>query len=369
MLTTSDSTVTRPCGLLAVSGVLALSGLLTACSPENANTVSPVHVPKAADGRENTQRMNMYVVYCNGTVDHLDLAKQTKVTSFQLSDRSGSPPAVAKVPAAGVRPDNCLARPASLTEALPQDEGNAFIVASAQLQREDTNGRMPYSLLNFSVPAWTLQGRQDLGSFDVLNGTLPRIARGSDGRLRPQPADIDPASELRAELSQYEGGTTLTFATPVATSANTVLIGYTTSQDAHGAAYALMHRTQRSIVRIEGIPGSDPEPALTLAPGGQFVLHSVRALSSKQDSLQLAATGELRLYGADGKLVSQQTDERVAGGWYPIALTPQGAAVYTDRHGNYRFVSLGRMFGVEPVQDPSTDDLDGTRPGVIYAGG
>lgn len=367
MLTTSDSIPTRPRGLLAASGVLALSLLLAACSPENANTASQVRAPTAASGRENSQ--HLYVVYCNGTVDHLDLAKQAKVASFQLSDRSGSPPAVAKLPAAGVRPDSCLARPASLTDALPQDEGMAFIVASAQLQRDDTSGRMPHSLLKFSVPAWTLQSRQDLGSFDVLNGTPPRITRGSDGRLKPQPAEIDPTSELRAELSHYAGGATVTFATPLATSANTALIGYTASQNAHGAAYALMHRTQRSIVRIEGVPGSDPEPALTLAPGGQFVLHSVRAFSSKQGSRQLAATGELRLYGADGKLVSQQTDERVAGEWYPIALTPQGVAVYTDRRGTYRFVTLGRMFGVEPVQDPNTDDLDGARPGVIYAGG
>lgn len=311
----------------------------------------------------------MYVVYCNGTVDHLDLAKQTKVASFQLSDRSGSPPAVAKLPVADVRPDSCLARPAPLTNAQPQDEGMVFIVASAQLQRDNTSGRKPYSLLNFSVPAWTLQGRQDLGNFDVLNGEPPRITRGADGRLRPQPAEIDPAAELRAELSQYADGTTLTFATPLAASANTVLIGYTVSQDAHGAAYAVMHRAQRSIVRIDGVPDNDPEPALTLAPGGQFVLHSVRAFSSKQGSRQLAATGELRLYGADGKLVSQQTDERVAGDWYPIALTPRGVAVYTDRRGNYRFVPLGHMFGVEPVQDPNTDDLDGTRPGVIYARG
>lgn len=367
MLTTSDSTATRPRGLLTVSGVLALCWLLAACSPETTTTASPTGAPATNSGTKNAQ--HLYVVYCNGTVDHLDLAKQTKVASFQLSDRSGSPPAVAKLPAAGARPDSCLARPVSLTEALPQDEGMAFIVASAQLQRDDTSGRMPYSLLNFSVPAWTLQGRQDLGSFDVLNGTPPRIARGSDGRLKPQPADIDTAPELHAELSQYEGGTKLTFATPLATSANTVLIGYTASQDAKGAAYALLHRTQRSFVPIEGVPGGDPEPALSLAPGGQFVLHSVRAFNAKQGIRQLVATGELRLYGADGKLVSQQTDERVAGDWYPIALTPQGVAVYTDRQGNYRFVSLGRMFGTEPVQDPSTDDLDGTRPGVIYAGG
>lgn len=311
----------------------------------------------------------MYVVYCNGTVDHLDLGKQTKVASFQLSDHSGSPPSVAKLPDAGVRPDSCLARPVTLTDTNQQGSGTVFIVASEQLQRDDANGRKPYSLLNFSVPAWTLQARQDLGSFDVLNGTPPQIARGTDGRLEPQPAAIDPAAELHAELSQYAGGASLTFATPLASSANMMLIGYAASQDPASAAYALLHRTQHSIVRIEGVPGSDPEPALTLAPGGQFVLHSVRAFSSKQGSQQLAATGELRLYGADGKLVGKQTDERVAGDWHPIALTPQGLAVYTDRRSNYRFVSLGHRFGVEPVQDPNTDDLDGTHPGIIYTGG
>lgn len=311
----------------------------------------------------------MYVVYCNGSVDHLDLAKQTKVSGFQLADRSGLPPAVAKLPGAGVRPDSCLARPVTLADPNHQGSGTAFIVASAQWLRDDTSGRKPYSLLNFSVPAWTLQGQRDLGTFDVLNGTPPRITQGADGQLKPQPAEIDPAVELRAELQQYPDAATWTFATPLAASANTVLIAYTASQDAHGVAYALLHRMQRSAVRIEGVPGNDPEPALTLAPGGQHVLYSVRAFSSHQGRQQLTATGELRLYGADGKLISQQTDERVAGDWHPIALTPQGLAVYTDRRSNYRFVSLGHKFGVEPVQDSNSDDLDGTRPGVIYAGG
>ncbi|GKS95250.1 hypothetical protein [Acidovorax sp. SUPP2825] len=35
--------------------------------------------------------------------------------------------------------------------------------------------------------------------------------------------------------------------------------------------------------------------------------------------------------------------------------------------GGYRFVALGRTFGTEPVQDGETDDLDGTRPGLVYS--
>ncbi len=107
----------------------------------------------------------------------------------------------------------------------------------------------------------------------------------------------------------------------------------------------------------------------SLAPGGTFVLHSVRAMKATQSGPQLAATGEMRLYGADGKLVRQLIDDRVAGDWQPIALTPHGLAVYTDKRGNYRFVSLGMALGAEPVIDSNADDLDGTRPGVIYAGG
>lgn len=361
---THDQIATRSSSLLTITLAVALSSFIAACSPQNANNSTPAVSAVAYGGKEKKQ--HLYVVYCNGTVDHLDLGKQTKVSSFQLSDKSGNPPLVAKLPTPGMRPDSCLARPFTSKDANPQEAGKAFIIASAQLQRNEVNGHKSYSLLNFSIPAWTLQSQKDLGSFDVLNGTSPSLTRGADGQLKLK--NEDPAAELRAELNQYAGDSALTLVTPLAVSANTVLIGYAPSQDAHSAAYALVNRAKRSIVRIEGVPADDPEPALTLAPGGQFVLHSVRAFSPKKNSRQISATGELRLYGADGKLISRRTDERVAGAWYPITMTPKGVAIYTDRHGNYQFVTLGYTFGAEPVLDLSADDMDGTHPGVVYAG-
>lgn len=79
-------------------------------------------------------------------------------------------------------------------------------------------------------------------------------------------------------------------------------------------------------------------------------------------------TGELRVYRtADGQQVASVADARIGGAWHGIAITPSGWAVYTDRRGAYRFVALGRAFGTEPVQDEETDDLDGTRPGLVYS--
>jgi hypothetical protein len=357
--------------------VLALGSLLAGCSrdPTQAAAPSLTHTsqatpaapgPASAAGPGGTP--HLYAVYCNGTVDHLDLQLQAKVASFQLSARSGTPPAIAALPAPGVRPDSCLARPAVPVGKEEQSAGVARIVATDQLTRNDADGRKPYRLLTFAVPAWALQATRDLGSFDVLNGTPPRVTLGKGRAPEVLSADSDDIAAILSEARQFAGGTSLNFMNAMAWSASAVLAEYA-DPSKPGRAVALIDRARRSVVRIEGVPGSDPEPALSLAPGGTFVLHSVRAMKATQNGAQLAATGELRLYGADGKLVCQMTDDSVAGDWHPVALTPQGLAVYTDKRGNYRFVSLGVVFGAEPVIDPNTDDLDGTRPGVIYAGG
>lgn len=323
-------------------------------------------VPSSAAAQGSKQ--HLYAVYCNGTVDHLDLQLKAKVASFQLSTRSGTPAAIAALPAPDVRPDSCLARPVALVDKQAQSAAVAQIVASDRFTRNDVDGRKPYSLLTFAVPAWTLKAKRDLGTFDVLNGTPPRFTHGKDQVLEVLSTGSEDTAAMLSEARQFAGNTSLTFTNAIAWSASTVLVEYADPSKT-GAAVALIDRAQRSIVRIDGVPGNDPEPALSLAPGGAFVLHSVRAMKTTPGGPQLAATGELRLYGANGKLVHKFTDERVAGDWHPITLTPQGLAIYTDRRGNYRFVSLGQVFGSQPVLDPNTDDLDGTRPGVIYAGG
>jgi hypothetical protein len=324
--------------------------------------------PDPASAAGHGSALHLYAVYCNGTVDHLDLQLQAKVGSFQLSARSGTPPAIAALPDPGVRPDSCLARPAVPAVKQEQSAGVAHIVASDRFTRNDADGRKPYSLLTFAVPAWTLQAKRDLGNFDVLNGTPTRITHSKDRAPEVLSAGSDDTAAILSEAQQFGGGASLKFMNALASSASAVLVEYADPSKT-GSEVALIDRARRSIVRIDGVPGNDPEPARSLAHGGTFVLHSVRAMKATQRGPQLAATGELRLYGVDGKLVRRLTDDRVAGDWHPIALTPQGLAVYTDRRGNYRFVSLGMTFGADPVVDPNTDDLDGTRPGVIYAGG
>lgn len=307
----------------------------------------------------------LYVVYCNGTVDVLDLAQQAKVESFQLASRSGTPPAVAKLRSPGVSPDSCLARPGVPDGVDAPPAGVAYVVASNHVDRSNTDGSKPYSLLTFAVPGWTLQGKQELGSFDVLNGTPPRIARGADGRMEVLPDGQDTAAATLAEAVQFPGGQSLEFVNPLAWSANKVLIQYAAPRTG-GSAFALVDRARKSIVRIDGVPGGDPEPSLTLAPGGRYVLHTVRHMIPADGGQKLVATGELRLYGEDGKLVNTRTETRVAGAWHAITIAPHGLVVFTNRQGGYHFVRLGLTFDPKPVLDRLTDDIDGSRPGIIY---
>jgi hypothetical protein len=58
---------------------------------------------------------------------------------------------------------------------------------------------------------------------------------------------------------------------------------------------------------------------------------------------------------------------RTAGHWLNIALTPDGLAVFSDPLGNYRFVELGHVFGIDPVAGLDTDDYDSPLPGLVYA--
>lgn len=361
------------------TAALLLAVLLAGCMREHpadrvpaadALVACPEHPTTQPSATQKPAHPGLYVVYCNGMVDQLDLAVPAKTCSFQLSGHSGNPPAIAPLPGAGTRPDSCLARPALADERSGAAAGVVHIVASPRWQRDDTDGSMPYSVLTFALPGWTLQARQDLGRFDVLNGAPPRLER-ANGQWQALASGSNADENVRADMAAWGHDTAPASVHALAWSADTILVRY--GLQGHGGkvstAYALVHRAQRQVVLIAGVPGNDPEPALTLAPGGQFVLHSVRALRAVADGRQLAATGELRLYGADGKPVSQWKVDDVAGDWHPVALTPQGMAVFTNRQGGYRFVPLGRRFGTEPVADPGTDDLDGARPGVIYHAG
>ncbi|XJC77325.1 hypothetical protein ACHFCA_14485 [Delftia tsuruhatensis] len=80
----------------ATIGVMLASALLSVACTRNADdspAVSSVQAKPASFASSNDQDpyRYLYTVYCNGTVDRLDLVQRSKVGSFQLSERSGSP--------------------------------------------------------------------------------------------------------------------------------------------------------------------------------------------------------------------------------------------------------------------------------------
>lgn len=340
-------------------------------------------VPAPTAPVQNPHRY-LYAVYCNGTVDRLDLVQQTKTGSFQLSERSGSPAAIAALPRPGVRPGGCLARPVVTEDAQDTSDGMVNIVASSRLD-PDADGRKPYRLLTFALPGWTLQQARNLGSFD----TLPRLARSADGTMAVQPRDKDPAAAMAAQARAWAAADAMAWTSAQAWSAGNVLLTYALpSQRVMGAALAL--GAEARIVHLAEFRsgGHDIPPDLRLAPGGRFALASLkRSVPLGEGLRKVEATGELRLYGADGRqtrVLNQASltgsvlarsrsgkldldEPRTDNDWFNVALTPGGLAVFTDRRGNYQFIALGQPFGSDPVMDDAQDDADGARPGLVYA--
>jgi len=364
----------------------------------------PPSTPSAAvaqpfDPADRSQYRYLYAVYCNGTVDRLDLLQREKVGSFQLSERSGDPPAVAAVPLHGSQPEPCLARPVTTSDAYDQADGVVHLVASAQFDT-DHDGNAQFQLLTFSLPDWTLQHTRDLGIRSF--GRPPRLLRTTDGYLIIQP-DIknldrsyiypqqpggDPWAEMTDLVSSYAGGEELGLSGSMQWSAGNVLLSYALTDQDTGTALA--NRNRRQIVRVSVSSGEEITPERYLAPGGEFVLQVMRrAVPLGGDRWKIENNGELRLYNADGKLVRVLTEPGIAGqalalvqagkaddilprernDWWLVALTPEGLAVFVMGWENsYRFVDLGQTFGVEPVVNAQTDDWGGYLPGLVYAG-
>lgn len=369
--------------------VMAASALAAGCSSSTDQVRVALDTPAAAKAFDpadptRSQYRYLYAVYCNGRVDRLDLKNQAKTGSFQLSERSGKPAAVAALPQPGVRPGGCLARPVITGDGQERDAGVVNIVASRRLD-PDADGRKPYQLLTFALPGWTLQQARNLGSFDAL----PRLARAADGALAVQPQDKDPAATMAAQVQSWAGADAMTWANAIEWSAGNVLLTYA-QPDQRGTGAALALRTGALIVRLaEFRHGSgDIPPDLRLAPGGQFVLATMkRSVPLGEGLSKVEATGELRLYGDDGRQPSVLKLESLAGSvlalsqsgkldldqprtdndWFNVALTPGGLAVFTDRRGNYQFIALEHTFGPDPVIDPALDDADGARPALVYA--
>ncbi len=316
--------------------------------------------PEGAGLQSRSSHRYLYAVYCNGLVDRIDLEQRKKVASFQLAERSGTPPAVAAAPSPGVRPDSCLAHPVSPQSASDLAQGRVHVVATDQFYRSGDEPKKPYRLLTFSLPDWHLEKSSDLGLFDVLNGTPPRVANDGKGGWAAVPPGK--GSDLPvADLASYQGMDNVASPQVTEWSASTALVEFADTKGKQLPQAGMADTATRRFTRL-GAPPNDVSAEVRLAPGGRFALRQIE----RMDAGQVVGTGELRLYGADGKIAATFNDKSIAGVWHTVALTPQGLAVYTDGAGNYRFVSLEREFGLEPVANDWTDDLDGTRPGVVY---
>jgi len=364
--------------------------------PETTTTVNP---------DDRNQYRYLYAVYCTGTVDRLDLIQREKVGSFQLSERSGNPPAVAQLRLPTMRPGVCLACPVITADTQDKAAGVVHIVASDK-QDFDSDRRADFSLLTFSLPDWTLQHKRILGNFKLPE---PRMLRTTDGLLVLQPSHIlnpdgtysdAPSSNLRYEMyrriTSYSAGNHLMWnrespSTQVFEwSADHVLFRYGLREPddtgaTSGYGIALADHSNRKIVSLDEFPKKNfPIPPYPyLAPGGRFVLLVMQRLVP---DIGVENTGELRLYDADGRLLSTRMEPSIEGQkltrigkppvneqfsptiWDVIALTPNGLAIFRNLRGDYQFVDLNQTFGTEPVVNPFTGDPHGTRPGIVYAG-
>ncbi|MGQ8876194.1 hypothetical protein ACUTR7_01715 [Delftia sp. NA_296.1] len=206
---------------------MAASALAAGCSSSTDQMRVALATPVAAkaldpaDPTDRSQYRYLYAVYCNGRVDRLDLKNQAKTGSFQLSERSGKPAAIAALPRPGVRPGGCLARPVVTQDAQGSSDGLVNIIASSRLD-PDADGRKPYQLLTFALPGWTLQQARNLGSFDAL----PRLARAADGTLAVLPQDKDTAAAMAAQAQAWTAADALAWTSAQAWSAGNVLLIY-----------------------------------------------------------------------------------------------------------------------------------------------
>jgi len=361
---------------------------------------------------DRTQYSYLYVVHCNGTVERLDLVQREKAGSFQLSERSGNPSAVAALPIPTMRPWTCLARPVVTGDMQDQAAGVVHLVVSGD-KGFDSHGRGNFSVLTFALPDWTLQHVRALGNF--FHSEIPRLVRVTAGEVDPQSPQfvhspdgtiwrILPGQNFIYEtnLIQTYGGKErlslerghLAAQKIIEWSAERVLFRYELSgqdgSDLGGFGFALADHRRRQIMPLDEFLEEDfpIPPDAYLAPGGQFVLMVMsRVVPLGEGIEQVENSGELRLYDAEGRLVSTLIEPSIEGEklaqvgkvehdelvmssaniWRLIALTPNGLAVFTNLRGDYRFIELGQTFGVEPVVNPNTGEPRGTYPGLVYA--
>ncbi len=315
---------------LPVLIVCALAGLLAgACSSAQ----------EAGQG----QRF-LYVVNCDARVDKLDTFERKKVESFNLSARSGSPPAVPTAPDGKM--DGCLAQ-----RVLVDAAAHHVSLMSPKEARLDSDGMQEFQAVTFTLPDWKLVSVQSAGR----HPEAPRLQHGATGDLKVlSEAEWLPVTQL--DLRGYKGHDGNLGGLILASSGNTSLLSLLSATSVR-LTLGLASQTARTVVGLTNLPQTTLRH-IQLAPGGGFVLVE----ATQTTGASASRTGVLSLYDTSGKQVAEWADQRVREMAF-VALTPNGTAVY-HKGLDYVFIPMGRSFGNAPVVKPMPDLAE---PGLVFS--
>lgn len=320
----------------------AQAALLCAAAGLLAAACSPAPPPKLAT--DNTGPRFLYVVNCDARVDKLDLAAQTKAESFLLSERSGSPPAIAVAPDSKM--DGCLVQ-----RVVADSKGEKVSLIAPKRARLDGDGLQEFQALTFGLPEWRLTALLAAGKLPEA----PRLELGADGSVHV-PNDEHWTPVTLWDLSKYQGQNADAGGLLLASSGSKSLLSLL-SVKPDKLALGVADPTTLTVARLNNLPVTTLGHA-HLAPGGGYVL--VEATESAETNSK--TTGALKLYDATGNGVAEWQDAGVRNSVF-VALTPNGDAVYRSDTG-YHFIAMGRHFGTAAVIKPLPELAE---PGLVFA--
>ncbi|MCC7067246.1 MAG: hypothetical protein IT523_02200 [Burkholderiales bacterium] len=297
----------------------------------------------------------LYVVDCDGRVDKLDTEARRKVASFHLSDKSGSPPAVATAPDGKM--DGCLA-----ARVLPDASGQQVSLIAPKTARQDSEGLQEFQRLTFSLPDWKLVAAVPAGKLPEAP-QLQRDASAPQGVRVLRDDQWMPVTYL--DLQEYAGKSADIDGIIVESSSGVSLLSLLDAPQSKQLALGLANTVTRKLTKLNDLPPTTLHH-VHLAPGGGYVL--VEVVNNAGNGV-VTRTGALRLYDDSGKVAVGLTDERLGKPGSTlgfIALTGNGDAVYGEG-GDYYFVALGRAFP-NPASAAVTAPIpDPVAPGVVFA--
>ncbi len=329
-----ESSAKHPARHALVAAVVWLVLMVTACTQQD----------------EFSSQRFLYVVNCNGSVDKLDTHERKKVLTIQLSERSGSPPAVPKLGPTD-KYDGCMAQHVVV------DADRKWVrLVAPKAARVNSQGAQDFQLLTFSLPEWTLTEALPVGKFVEA----PYVLRGSaKEQTLTVPDDARTRFEQRDMAAYHDSFDFIAFNSIIGSSGTVTLLAAHVG-DPSRTFYGLADLRTHKVTRITDVPDVPPtHPShVRLAPGGGFVLVEI---TNPPGSSDIRRTGGLRLYDAQGKRVADWMDERIRDMQF-VALTANGMAIYSLGY-EYHFIALDQRFGT----DASTVPRPGYSPGLVFS--